>query len=57
MTRVRIIKNLVNGIRKGQLGLLLENDYPEKYSYKVKVDGELHSMYFYADEVEVINEL
>lgn len=50
----------------GEIGEILDNDYPEKYAYKVKLspdEAQAHdadamfydrTFYFYADEIEVL---
>lgn len=64
MTKVRVLNTdspvLQNyGILVGDIGEVLENDFKEKYDYKILFTRQSYwyiILYFYKDEVEEIND-
>lgn len=58
--KVRInIDDTFNRWKKGEIGTVLENTYPEKYDYLVEIADKRYpsgykQFFFYQDEVEIL---
>jgi hypothetical protein len=47
-----LIDDTVGRFKKGEVGILLENDYPEKYDFFVRLEDPRRDFYFFKDEVK-----
>ena len=61
-----LIDDIANRFHKGEVGSVLENDFPEKYSYKILLQGTIaleepfkcsmkRVYYFHTNEVKLLN--
>ena len=61
MIRVRVLyRDLIGRFAEGEEGILLENDYEDKYKYRVQFPQGKYPypriLYFFEDEIEVIED-